>query len=64
MQDSLSLGTLAANLGPLPVGLSRISVSMIPLFNLGQFQVGSYGYRSLIEGLYTVIEALWKPYIP
>ena len=25
---------------------------------LGHFQVGSYRYRSLIEGLYT----LWKPY--
>ena len=25
---------------------------------LGHFQVGSYRYRSLIEGLYTLLEAL------
>ena len=28
-----------------------------PKSNLGHFQVGRYGYRSLIEGLYT----LWRP---
>ena len=27
-------------------------------FSLGHFQLGSYRYSSLIEGLY----ALWKPY--
>ena len=34
-------------------------------YSLGRFQVGSYRYRSLTtEGLYTVLEALQKPYIP
>ena len=33
-------------------------------YSLGRFQVGSYCYRSLTEGLYTVLEAIQKPYIP
>ena len=35
--------------------------------SLGQFQVDRYRYRSLIEGLYNLLEALRiikKPYIP
>ena len=38
--------------------------NMSSTLGLGHFQVGSSGYRSLIEGPYTLLEALWKPYIP
>ena len=43
---------------------SSLRVLCFGFFRLGHFQVGSYRYRSLIEGLYTLMEALWKPYIP
>ena len=40
------------------------SGSLYIVVSLGHFQVGSYRYRSLIEGLYTLyflIEALYTP---
>ena len=42
------------------LGLTLVAVS------LGHFQLGSYSYRSLMEGLvYTlIIEVLQKPHIP
>ena len=33
-------------------------LTSVAIPNLGHFQVGSHRYRSLIEGLYTYIEAL------
>ena len=41
----------------------RISTQFVDLSTcfLGHFQVGSYRYRSLIEGLYTTMESILAP---
>ena len=44
-------GFISSTIGLMSLGLQG--------FSLGHFQVGSYRYRSLIEGLYTLIEPLY-----
>ena len=46
---------------PIPVLILSLIPILVLILNLGHFQVCSYRYRSLIEGLYTLMEALWKP---
>ena len=44
--------------------LSGFGVRVDGLIEPNRSRTFSGGYRSLIEGLYDLIEALWKPYIP
>ena len=43
-------GFISSTIGLMSLGLQG--------FSPGHFKVGSYRYRSLIEGLYTLVEAL------